>query len=264
MIKDATALLDYIRDAVNSILTSVQGIATDVPDVSTIQSDIAAIAPDVGTIQTDIATMKADLATVKADLATAKTDIAGILADTGGTLMVQSAAGEAHIGAVGGHAKTVATSFTRPNDTTAYAAGDAVSDSTSAATVITFSSVARTSGGSGVLLGASILDSANQATAGVFELWLFKTSPAGQNDNAAVAFTDAELANLVAVVPLNTNYVGNSAAGASGNRIYDSDRVDKAFVTSGSANLFGVLVVRNAYTPVALEIFTVTLYVLQD
>lgn len=250
MIKDATALLDYIREAANSILTNVQGILADTADVATIRADIA--------------TVKADVATVKADIATVKTDVAGILADTGGTLTAQLAAGEAHIGSVGGHAKTIQASFTRPNDTTTYGGGDVVSNSTSAPAVITFSGAARASGGSGVLLGASVVDSANQTLAGVFELWVFHTAPTPTNDNAAITFTDAELLNLVAIVPINTNYVGLATAGAGGNRVYDSDRVDKSFVCVGSANLFGVLVVRNAYVPVAQEIFSINLYVLQD
>jgi hypothetical protein len=36
------------------------------------------------------------------------------------------------------------------------------------------------------------------------------------------------------------------------------------FVCVGSANLFGIIVVRNAYTPISAEAFQIRLFVAQD
>lgn len=161
----------------------------------------------------------------------------------------------------------VSASFTRPSDTTAYAAGDAVTNSTSSPAAITFDGCAAANGGKGVILGALMLDSANQSTKGIFELWLFagSSAPTPDNDNAVFTPTDAELANLVAIIPLNVTYVGDATSGAGGNVIYESPEMARPFTCGGSVNdLFGLLVVRNAYTPVSAEVFTIILRVAQS
>jgi hypothetical protein len=77
--------------------------------------------------------------------------------------------------------------------------------------------------------------------------------------------TDAECATLVAVIPLVANYVGDAQAGASGNAVYASPEMIRPFTCGVSSDdLFGLLVVRNAYTPVAQEAFTVRLRVVQN
>lgn len=175
------------------------------------------------------------------------------------------AAGEAHIGEVGGRTVKVNSSFTRPADTNTYAAGDALADSTSAPTVNTVTNAARINAGSGVILNATLLDSANVAAAGSFEVWIFDTTWTPDNDNAVFTPTDAELATLVAIVPFNVSYVGDATVGAGGNRVYQSDPVNRGFVCGASSrNLFWALVLRNAFTPVSAEIFTLRLTILQD
>lgn len=168
-------------------------------------------------------------------------------------------------GSSGTTPKQVLATFTRPNDTNAYAAGDAVTDSTSAPTVLTFSGCASANGGSGYILGALMVDSANQATKGIFELWLFDTTVTPDNDNAAFTPTDAECATLVAIIPLVASYVGDAQSGASGNAVYSSPEMMRPFTCGGASDdLFGLLVVRNAYTPVASEVFTIRLRVVQN
>ncbi|MGE0131917.1 MAG: hypothetical protein AB7U82_27855 [Blastocatellales bacterium] len=172
------------------------------------------------------------------------------------------AAGENHLGEVGGKTSAINGSFTRPANTTQYAAGDAVSDSSAP---ITFASIARINNGSGVITGAILVDSANQSTKGQFELWLFDTSPAVDTDNAAFTPTDAECATLIGVIPFNVAYVGDATAGAGGNAVYPAQGLSLPFkCTGGTDDIFGLIVVRNAYTPVSSEAFTVRLNVLQD
>jgi hypothetical protein len=174
-------------------------------------------------------------------------------------------AGEIHLGEVGGRAIRVSGSFTRPSNTTQYTANTNMADSTSAPTVNTITGCARANGGNGVILGASLIDSANQTTAGQFEAWVFDTTWTPDNDNAAFTPTDAECANLVAIIPLTTSYVGDATSGAGGNRVYFSDSVNRGFVCGGgSTSLYWALVVRNAYTPVSGEIFTLRLSILQN
>lgn len=169
---------------------------------------------------------------------------------------------------IGTWGKIATASVTRPNDTTAYAAGDAVTDSTSAPTVMTFSSAARINAGTGTIIGAVLIDSANQSTKGDFDLFIFDTTYTPDNDNAAFTPTDAELQTCLAVISFTgtTAKTGDATSGAGGNCIYPSAVVNPIeFQTlSGSQNLYGALVARNAYTPVANEVFTVRLRILQD
>lgn len=170
-------------------------------------------------------------------------------------------AGENHLGEVGGKTAIVSASVTRPANTTQYAAGDAVTDSTSAPTRITFASIARVNNGSGVIVAATLIDSVNAGTKGQFELWLFDTSVTPDNDNSAFTPTDAECETLIGVIPFNVWYVGDSGS----NAVAPVQGLSIPFkCTGGADDIFGLLVVRNAYTPASAEKFTVRLSVLQD
>lgn len=173
-------------------------------------------------------------------------------------------AGSAHIGAVGGHTAKPSATVTRPADTTAYVAGDVVNAATGA--VITFSGCARANGLGGVIQHAKLVDSANQATKGSFELWLFDTTFTPDNDNAVFTPTDAEMATVVCVINLSSStFVGDATAGDGGNVLHQSDVLNRAFTCeTADTALYGALVVRNAYTPVSGETFAIQLEILQD
>jgi hypothetical protein len=95
-------------------------------------------------------------------------------------------AGEAHVGSVGVTCVEVSATFARPNDTTAYTAKDAVSNSTSAPTILTFSNVARNNAGCGYIYKARLfIDSATAMLGAAFRLHLYHTAPTAVNDNAA-------------------------------------------------------------------------------
>lgn len=206
------------------------------------------------------------------------------LAITAGSFLVTAtlAAGSAIIGTVGidqttpgttdavtakGLGKTVSVDKTRPADTNVYAAGDVIADATSGGvSVLTFTSVARATGGSGYIMGGVLISSASPATHLDAELWLFDTAIAAGNDNAAFAPTDAEMKTLIGVMEFA---VGKVKVGlASGNDMWHGRKngepwTPEFFTTVGSANLHGYLVVRNAYTPISAEVFTVRLKIAQ-
>ncbi len=174
-------------------------------------------------------------------------------------------AGTNAIGQVGGITVAPSASYTRPADVIAYAAGDVVANSTSAPVVLTFANCVRANGGTGMITNALMVDSASVATKGIYELWLYHTSPGADNDNALFTPTDAELLNLVGVIPFSTAYVGDATAGAGGNCVYPSPGLNISFKCAAAAtSLFGILVIRNAYTPVSAEVFTITLNISQD
>lgn len=161
---------------------------------------------------------------------------------------------------------TVSAAFTRPADTTPYAAGDVVADSTSAATIIQFPRIAQNDVGCGMIQQVRLVTSANVATKPDLQLFLFDTAPGVVNDNAAFAPTDAEMLRCVAVIafPTGSFVVGNAGAGAAGNAICDAQNLMIPFnmLAANTNALYGVLVVRNAYVPVSGEVFTFLVTVL--
>lgn len=163
-------------------------------------------------------------------------------------------------------AVTVSQNVRRPNDIDQYAIGDVLDTNPGAG--LTFSNVVRGEAMTGSIVDALLRDNANQATDGDFELWLFDTALAAYDaDNATFTPTDAELINLVGVLQFATPFVANAGAGQGGAIIYQAAKtfLPIKFVTTATSNdLFGVLVVKNTYTPIALGLFTVTLKILQD
>lgn len=157
-------------------------------------------------------------------------------------------------------------SYTRPANTTTYAANDTISDS---ATVLTFDfgygdSITQ-NGISGIIVEAYLIDSAYQSTALQADLLLFDTTVTVPTDNAACALTDAEMLTCIARIPFNTQIIGLPTTGTAGNCIYASGQVNEIFAcASGDDALYGVLVARNAYVPISAEVFTVKLKIIAD
>ena len=159
-----------------------------------------------------------------------------------------------------GKGRFISASFTRPANTTAYASGDVVCNSTSAPTPMVFSRATVTQGPKfSTIRQVVVVDSANQTTKLTGELWLFDTTVALDNDNDAFTPTDAELATLIGVVELGTPFVGDATSGADGNAVYVKS-VSIPIETKAADNaIYGVLIARNSYTPVSAESFTVRL-----
>ena len=159
-------------------------------------------------------------------------------------------------------------SVTRPANTTAYAAGDVVSNA--AGDRLNFDIKVDDNGLGGSIDAVIAVDAANQSTLPDLELWLFDTDVAAVADNAAFAPTDAEMLTLVGVIdlPLADWKVGLSGAGASGNAANVVAPANLPFrvkrQTAGTHYLYGVLVARNAYTPISAEVFTIKLVVSRD
>jgi hypothetical protein len=174
--------------------------------------------------------------------------------------------------------KIITVSFTRPADTVAYAVNDAMTNSTSAPSVITLTGCGRVNGGSGIIKSIEMIDSANQATALTANLWLYDTTYVPNNDNTPFTPSDAELSTLIGVWELRGSSAGNSTAGAGGNRLFQGQREggnsaggaivipnEPIFVCGGgTTSLFAALVAKNAYTPVSGEVFTFRIHVEQD
>lgn len=156
----------------------------------------------------------------------------------------------------------VSDSITRPANTTTYAAGDALAEVTTN-DHLTFTDVLKDSrkGNAGEIVMASCLVSSYVATGPAIDLMLFHTDVGEDADNAAASITDAEMANLIGVVSFASGdwVPGTATVGADGNQIQIVTDIKIPVQVTADRKIYGFPVMRNAYAPVASEIYTFTL-----
>ena len=154
-------------------------------------------------------------------------------------------AGESHIGTVGGNTAIVQVAFTRPADQTAYAAKDAVSNSTSAPVALSFTA-ARVSSGSGYITKVRLITDQSTNVA-QFRLHLFNVTPTPINDNSPYTLlwaTRGSRVGFIDVGPLQTEGTGSDSA--NGMNI----DVRLAFACAvGDTNLYCLVETLTAFTP---------------
>jgi hypothetical protein len=153
---------------------------------------------------------------------------------------------------------TCSTDVTRPADTTAYAANDALSNSTSAPTSggFTWTSAARVSGGSGIITDAMICTSADAGTLLQGEIFIFNQAVTNINDNAAFAISDAEAKTCIGKIPFTLEDIGN-------NGWFHATNLNIGFTCVGTADLRFLVRVKNAYTPASAEVLTFVVKILR-
>lgn len=157
------------------------------------------------------------------------------------------------VNALSSIAPVVSASYTRPNDTTAYAANDIISDSTATPTNLTIAT-GLTSGSSAIITCARIrVDiSAIPAGMGGFRVALFGSEPTAINDNAAFDLIDADKAKLLDIIDIDTPI-------DLGSRLYGTTKNINSHIQLTDANLYAQLITKNAYTPSAQDVFTIYL-----
>jgi hypothetical protein len=152
----------------------------------------------------------------------------------------------------------VAASFTRPADTTAYASGDLIANSTTAGSVVPlgFANASLSPIAPSRVRRAKIVTSNVSTTNASFRLHLFCASPTVANgDNGAISFNQA-LKYLGSVdITVGQAATDGAAGQATTDMLYRSDSNNK---------IYGLLEARAAYTPTSAEVFTVVLEVEQD
>lgn len=151
---------------------------------------------------------------------------------------------------------------TRPADTTQYASGDLIANSTTAGSVTAMEFRAGNSGGFGMIKTARLLKSADSVTAANFRLHLFRDSPVatapsnGDGDAIQVAVDEAGYIGSIDfdMTDIDIHTGGNVAVGVP------QDSRDIVYkLADDSAVLYGLLEARGTYTPASGEIFTVEL-----
>lgn len=166
-------------------------------------------------------------------------------------ISVQGEAGMTPLRTVGGLA-LVTSSFTRPGDTTAYAAGDAIATSTSAPTMPSIT-IARNASGTGYT--ARLILQTNQVTCVAPMRVRFYSANTGQNDvdNAPLLIKDADSAIYLGYVdfPAFTTEAGSDTTEAYGS-------VSIPFVADASLKVYWRPQTRIAFTPASGQKFTLT------
>ena len=157
---------------------------------------------------------------------------------------------ENFIGYTGQKHAIVNTSFSRPADTTQYATGDAVSNSTSAPTILTLAAVVRSNEASGRITRARLIKSDAGVTSASFRLWFFSEAVTPTNDNSALSMLEADLSKVIGYVDLTLIAMTDYA------QLWTS--CDMPFdCPAGADDIFCLVEARDAYTPASAETFTV-------
>jgi hypothetical protein len=175
------------------------------------------------------------------------------------------AAGENHLGQIGGSVGVASANFTRPGDTTTYAIGDLIANSTTAGSVAAMQfTVARVSDKSFRITRARVKKSGTSTTNASFRLHLYKNDPAASSgitngDNGAWSTKEAEYLGAIDVA---MDKAFSDAAKGIG--LPNEGFVISAQPSSGTRLVYGLLEARAAYTPANAEVFTVVLEIDQD
>lgn len=150
-------------------------------------------------------------------------------------------------------------SFTRPADTTAYAASDSVSNSTSSPSVLTFTNAARNNGGFGYLT-AAFLQTSQTTMTGQLRLHLFRVAPTAINDNAAYTLLNANNGNRIGWIDFVTFVTGGSGSDTAMSFGSFPGGAALPYTCDGSStSILGAFETRNAWTPANAQTFRVQL-----
>jgi hypothetical protein len=171
-------------------------------------------------------------------------------------LGANASTGETHLGEVGGRLVSVGVNFTRPSDTTAYAAKDAVSDSTSAPTILTFANFARIAAGSGYIVRANMMTDQTTLTARL-RLHLFHTSVTAINDNAAFTLLYANRASRIGYIDFDPGVT--EGAGSTASHSLNAITRLPFVCAAASRSVFGLLETLDIFTPASAQAFYVEL-----
>jgi hypothetical protein len=145
-------------------------------------------------------------------------------------------------------------SFTRPSNTTAYAALDVVSDSTSATTLMALAGAARAAGRGGYVTKVRLVTDQKTNTAR-FRVWFYTASnPTVAADNSPYLLLWADRASRIGyvdLVPMATEDATNSTAASA---LSTSARLAYQ-CASGDSALYAVLETLDAFTPASGQLF---------
>lgn len=164
-----------------------------------------------------------------------------------------------------GVSTVVSANFTRPADTTTYATGDLIANSTTAGSVValSWSTAARISGGSGMVRRARLNKSTTSLTNASFRLHLYGSDPAASSgitngDNGAWL---TKIANYLGSIDIIVDRGFSDASMGIG---IPNVGGEITFIPNSGQTIYGLLESRAAYAPGNAEVYTVELEIYQN
>jgi len=150
--------------------------------------------------------------------------------------------------------RSVTNQFTRLANTTAYSAGDLISDNSSTAFEFTNIGLANSSM---IVPKVEIFNTNNASTTVQADLYLFSSAPTFTTDNSALDLNAAENRTLLARIPVNT---GRANVSSSIITTDPESYVPQVFQIGATTSVFGLLRAEAAYTPVSAEVVDIRLH----
>jgi hypothetical protein len=143
---------------------------------------------------------------------------------------------------------------TRPANTTAYAFGQLLANSTTAGSVTPSTiAAARGTNVASTILRCRLLKSGTSITNSIFRLHLYNVSPTVTNGDGGTWLSN-QAANYLGSMDVTIDKVMSD--GSVGNGVPSAGSTIAFSPASGTANIFCLIEVRAAYTPISGEVFT--------
>lgn len=154
-----------------------------------------------------------------------------------------------------GHAAAV--TITRPADTTAYTAGDAIGD-TAGSAILVFNNLGKSSGGEVVITSVELEADVGALPSGMtsFSLRLYNSAPAAIADNAAWDLITDDRGKYIGKVTIPTPVDEGSTL------FVDNDNINKQ-ITLPAGTLYAVLQTNGAFTPTASAVKTIRIHTIE-
>lgn len=162
----------------------------------------------------------------------------------------------------GGSLRVASVELTRPANTTAYDAGDAVTNSTSASTPLVLADVVSANAGAGRIVGATLKTSKKDFSGARIRAHLFNAAPTAiSNDNAQHQIRYADKASELGYIDFPAMTIGTDTANSTG-AISQSGSLYLPFACAAADNdLYVVLETLDVVTPASGQTFYLTVYV---
>jgi len=152
---------------------------------------------------------------------------------------------------VGGKSVQKSASFTRPADTTAYAANDAIADSTSVPTLLSFANCANANAGQGYIVKTRLMTNQKTCTAR-FRLSFYHTAPSPVNDNAPKPMLYANKDKLIGRIDLDPCTTEDTSSDAAFSL---STALMPYVCAAADTTIYCILTTLDAFTPASAQQF---------
>jgi hypothetical protein len=147
--------------------------------------------------------------------------------------------------------------FTRPSDTTAYASGDLVANSTTAGSVVAVEirHIGNKPAGTAIIRRATVRKTGTSTTNAAFRVHLYRTSTitCANGDNGA--WSTNQVANYIGAFDVTSMRAFTDGAYGAGAPLTGSESMVK--LDAATQSVWALVEARGAYTPTSAEVFTI-------